>query len=131
MNDAAVAPLGICGNNGAVEAKRTPIVMVHDRWPIISTSVSGVAAEDWDAFKARAKRDKIKQRDALETAVSDLAAAARRGDHVEWQPAKVAPSRSVKMHNDVQTEINNLVGEFGYKQNVVVATAMHRWTNRP
>ncbi len=131
MNNAMVASLGICGNNGAVEVKRNPVVMVHDRWPIVSTSVSGIAAEDWDAFKDRAKRDKIKQREALEDAVTDLAAAARRGDYIDWQPPKVAPSRSVKMHNDVQAEINNLVGEFGYKQNVVVATAMHRWANRP
>lgn len=129
MDNAAVAPFGIYGNNGAVEAKRTPIV-VHDRWPIISTSVSGIAAEDWDDFKSRAKRDKIALRTALEEAVIDLAAAARRGDKIEWQAVKVAPSRSVKMHNDIQTLINELVDEFSYKQNVLVATAMYRWTNR-
>jgi hypothetical protein len=128
--DVAVAPRPFGGDNEGIVLNRDTMPP-QVRWPHISTSVSGIAAEDWDAFKARAKVDGIKYRDALEQAIADLAVAARRGDEIDWQPVKVAPSRAVRMHDDTRNEINALVEEFQYKQNVVVATAMHRYTHRP
>jgi hypothetical protein len=54
----------------------------------------------------------------------------RRGDDIDWQPVKVAPSRAIRIHDDVRNLINELVAETEYKQNVVVATAMHKWVSR-
>ena len=127
--DVTIAQNAAGGDNEGIVLNRD--TMPQLRWPNITTSVSGIAAEDWDAFKARAKREKLPYKDALEQAIRDLADAARRGEDVDWQPVKVAPSRPVKMHDDIRNLINELVEEFSYKQNVVVATAMHRWMNRP
>ena len=126
--DVTVAQNAAGGDNEGIVLNRD--TMPQLRWPNITTSVSGIAAEDWDAFKARAAADKIKYKDALEQAIHDLAVAARRGEDVDWQPVKVAPSRPVRMHEDTRNLINELVEEFSYKQNVVVATAMRRWANR-
>ena len=52
-------------------------VMPQVRYPNISTSVSGIAAEDWDAFTARARQDNIKYQDAITLAIKDLAVAPR------------------------------------------------------
>jgi S1-C subfamily serine protease len=100
---------------------------MQKRWPDITTSVSGITAEDWNAFRAKADRDKIKYKAALEQAISDLAVAARRGDAIAWQPAKIAPSRPIRIHDDIRKLINALNHEFGFQQNVIVATAIHRW----
>ena len=127
--DVTIAQNAAGGDNEGIVLNRD--TMPQLRWPNITTSVSGIAAEDWDAFKARAKREKLPYKEALEQAIRDLADAARRGEDVDWQPVKVAPSRPVKMHDDIRNLINELVEEFSYKQNVVVATAMNRWMNRP
>lgn len=105
--------------------------MAQARWPSISTSVSGISPEDWDLFKAKARRDKVQYGTALEQAIADLATAARRGDDVDWQPVKIAPSKGIRIHADTWNEVNKLVEEFGYKQNVVFATALHMWTIKP
>ena len=106
-------------------------VMPQVRYPNISTSVSGIANEDWEAFTGRARQDNIKYQDAITLAIKDLAVAARRGDRIEWKAAKNAPSRAVRMHDDTRILINELVEEFSYKQNIIVGTAMHMWANRP
>ena len=66
-----VARQGIYGNNktdclhrGLMPRKKGP--------PYITTSVSGITAEDWDAFKARADREQISYRESLSHAVNDL-----------------------------------------------------------
>lgn len=106
-------------------------VMPQVRYPNISTSVSGIANEDWEAFTSRARQDNVKYQDAITLAIKDLAVAARRGDRIEWKAAKNAPSRPLRMHDDTRILINELVKEFSYKQNIIVGTAMHMWANRP
>jgi hypothetical protein len=132
--NAMVASLLIVDDNENVSVlkkdainKMTP----QPRWPDLSTSVSGITPEDWDRFKNRARLDGVKYRDALEMAIVDLAAAIRRGDKIDWQPSRSAPSRAVRMHADTRDLINDLVKESGYKQNVIVGTAMDYWISRP
>jgi hypothetical protein len=127
--DAVIAQNVVGGDKEALVLKRT--TMPQLRWPYISTSVAGIAPEDWTTFKARVERDKIKQQDAIEQAIKDLAEAVRRGDTIEWQPSKTARSRAVRMHDDTHKLINQLVDELDYKQNIVVGTALHRWAHRP
>jgi hypothetical protein len=126
--DVMVAQIAFGGDNEVLVSNGN--TMPQLRWPHVSTSVSGIAAADWDVFKARAKQEKIPYREALEQAIHDLAAAVRRGDDIDWQPVKVAPSRAIRIHDDVRNLINELVAETEYKQNVVVATAMHKWVSR-
>jgi hypothetical protein len=98
--------------------------------PYITTSVSGITAEDWDAFKARADREQISYRESLSRAVNDLVTAVRRGDTIDWKAVKVAPSRPVRIGEDLREEVRSLAAEFGYRQNVILAMAMHAWANK-
>jgi hypothetical protein len=127
--DAAIAQNTVDSDNGRVALKRT--TMPQLRWPYISSSVSGIAPDNWNAFKARVDRDKIKQQDAIAQAIKDLAEAVRRGDAIEWQPSKTARSRAIRMHDDTRKLIAQLVDELDYKQNIVVGTALHMWAHRP
>src|SRR4051794_20877685 len=97
----------------------------------ITTSVSGVSAEDWDAFKDAADQRDVTYRDAMESAIADLAAAVRSGSDIDWRPIKIAPSRPIRIHSDTRAIINTLIEQTGYHQNVIVATAMQRWSSAP
>jgi hypothetical protein len=101
--------------------------IMQKRWPDISTSVSGIAPEDWDTFKTAATARKTNMKSALEQSIADLATAVRSGGAIDWQAPKVASTRAIRIHADTLTIINELVAETGYRQNVVVATAMKRW----
>lgn len=127
--DGFVARQDICGNNKAAMLNRG-FMPPKKGPPYVTTSVSGITAEDWDAFKARADREQIPYREAIARAVDDLAKAVRRGDPVEWKAIKVAPSRPVRMGEDLREEVRSLAAEFGYRQNVILATAMHAWANK-
>ncbi|GEO42165.1 hypothetical protein SAE02_63130 [Skermanella aerolata] len=127
--DAFVARQGIYGNNKAAYLNRG-LMPPKKGPPYVTTSVSGITAEDWDAFKARADREQISYRESLSRAVNDLATAVRRGDAVDWKAIKVAPSRPVRIGEDLREEVRSLAAEFGYRQNVILATAMHAWANK-
>ena len=101
--------------------------IMQKRWPDISSSVSGIVAEDWEAFKSTASARKVKMKTALEQSISDLATAMRAGEAIDWQPSKVAPTRAIRIHVDTRTLINELSAQTGYHQNVIVASAMKRW----
>lgn len=100
---------------------------MQKRWPDVSSSVSGIAPEDWDAFKTAASARKVKMKAALEQSISDLATAVCAGETIDWQPAKMAPTRSIRIHVDIRTMINDLSTQTDYHQNVIIATAMKRW----
>jgi hypothetical protein len=92
--------------------------------------VSGITLEDWNAFIAKADQEQISCREALSRAVNDLAVAVRRGETIDWKAIKVAPSRPVKIGTNLRDEVRLLATEFGYRQNVILATAMHMWANK-
>ncbi len=123
-----IATTSICGDNERVLSCRTP--MPQERWPYITTSVSGIAAEDWSFFKARARREKMTYRRALDEAIEDLVAAISRGETIKWLPSKTAPSQPVKLHEDSVTAVRALVAKTEFKQNVIIGTAMHRWATK-
>jgi hypothetical protein len=109
--------------------------MTQRRWPIITTSISGIPPEMWEAFKTcAAGRDKT-FREALEDAISRLEVAVTLGSPVIWphikKKDKDAPaSHPVQMHDDVRQVMRGLVERTGYKQNIVVLAAMQRWMEK-
>jgi hypothetical protein len=127
--DAAVAWADVYGNNEVIMVTRE--VMPKKSLPYVTTSISGIAPGDWDAFRRRADQENKKFRDALSLAVTDLVTAVRRGDSIDWKAIKVAPSRPVRMGVAIREDVRTLGEEFGYRQNVILATAMHRWATRP
>jgi hypothetical protein len=97
----------------------------------ITTSVSGISAEDWDLFRTAADQRNVTYRAALESAIAVLESAVRSGSDIDWRPIKIAPSRPIRIHPDTRAIINALIEQTGYHQNVIVATAMQRWSSAP
>jgi hypothetical protein len=104
--------------------------MPQDRWPIVTTSVSGIPDEVWHAFRRAAEIRGISHQDAIGQAVRSLEAEARSGRAIVWKPAKTAPSQPIKMHTDVRDLIWSLADCHDFKQNVVVMTAITNWLAR-
>lgn len=106
--------------------------MAQQRYPQNTTSISGIVEKDWDDFHARAERECITRKEALERAVSDLVLAVHRNDAITWRPAmRPSKPRPVKIHDDSLTQVHELSQKFGYRNNVIISTAIHRWTVRP
>ncbi len=123
--DATVALDGFYSNNERVIDDRTE--MAQDRFPNITTSVSGIGQEDWTMFKKAAKIRGMTYREAMEHAVSDLIADIRSNRDIVWQPTRSAPSKPIKIHDDTRQDVCRLVDRVGYRQNVIFLTAMRRW----
>jgi hypothetical protein len=117
-----------CGDKEGIISSGTH--MPQERWPYITTSVSGIAADDWTFFKARARKERLTYRKALDQAVADLVLAEREGQSITWYPAKKAPSRPVKIHDDRHKEVEHLAKKYNYGHNVIIGTAMHRWATK-
>lgn len=105
-------------------------LMPQTRWPVVTTSASGVTSELWDAFKARADELNMTDREAMEEAIRDVVAAARAGEPVEW-PHPMGPlTRAIRIHEEVLNEARALRKDLGYKLNVVLLAAMTRWMKK-
>lgn len=104
--------------------------MTQDRWPDITTSVSGISRNDWDIFKLAARRRELTYRAAMEHAIGALVADIRAGRKIEWMPARPAAGQSIKLHADTLDQVRELAAKVGYRHNVVIGTAMHRWVGR-
>jgi hypothetical protein len=102
----------------------------EDPLPYVTTSISGITPEDWDAFKERARQEGITYRAALYAAFADLTEAIEREEKIDWKAIKVAPSRPIKVDCDLRDEVRVLGKKLGYRQNVILATAMHRWASK-
>jgi hypothetical protein len=100
------------------------------RWPLITTSVSGILPETWQEFKRQADSQGFTYREAMEAAIRDIAAASRSGENIVWPHPKSARSRPVQLHHEVQELLHQLMSELGLKQNVIVLGAMMRWLER-
>ena len=101
--------------------------MPQSRWPIITTSISGIGTEIWKQFKATADARGVSDREAAEEAICELAGSVERGEAVVWEPVKAGPPHSVRAHEAVWAEVQAMVGKTGYRQNVVILTAFKRW----
>jgi hypothetical protein len=101
--------------------------MPQTRWPIVTTSISGIAPEIWEAFKMRADEASITDREAMEAAINALAEAVRAGKNVNWPHTKHAPLHSIRTHESVKAKLKTLVKQTGLKQSVVVLAAMKLW----
>jgi hypothetical protein len=127
--EGVVAPTLVYGNNEGVKTYGTE--MPQDRWPIITTSVSGISADDWNLFKRTAKLRHFKYQQAMEHAIAELIADLRSKRDIIWEPSRPAKSRPIKIHSDTIDEVRKLVDQVGYRQNVIILTAMVRWINNP
>ena len=127
--DAGVAPTLDYSNNERVITRG--IDMTQDRWPIVTTSVSGVSKDDWDLFKKTAKRRKLNYRQAMERSIAELIADVRSSRDISWEPSRPAKSRPIKIHVDTIEEVRKLADQVGYRQNVIILTAMLRWVSNP
>jgi hypothetical protein len=104
--------------------------MPQDRWPIVTTSVSGIPEEVWHAFRRAAETKGLSYQDAIDQAVRSLEAEVRSGRAIAWKPPRTAPSQPIKMHSDVRDLIWSLADRYDFKQNVVVMTAITDWVSR-
>jgi hypothetical protein len=127
--EGVVAPTVICGNNERVKTYGTE--MPQDRWPIITTSVSGISADDWTLFKQTAKKRNLKYQQAMEHALAQLISDIRLKHHITWEPSRPAKSKPIKIHSDTINAVRELAEKFDYRQNVIILTAMRRWINNP
>lgn len=100
------------------------------RWPVIGTSVSGIAAETWDAFHQQAERAGLTYREAIEVAVRDLAAAVRAGEAMTWPHATGGKKRPVQIHHEAHDEVKAVVALTKMRQNVVFLAAIERWMKK-
>jgi hypothetical protein len=105
-------------------------LMPQARWPVVTTSASGVTSELWDAFKARADELNMTDREAMEEAIRDVVAAARAGEAVDWPHPTGPLTRPIRIHEEVLNEARALRKELGYKLNVVMLAAMKRWIKK-
>ena len=105
-------------------------LMPQNRWPIITTSVSGIRPEIWDRFKTAAEERGLTHREAAEEAIRDLAAAFAADGVDRWEPTSRSKAHSVRAHTDRWDEIHAIVGKTGFHQSVVIQTAMKRWLDK-
>ena len=99
----------------------------RSRWPIVATSIPGIAPETWQAFKARADERGMADREAMEAAILELAGAVRAGGDVAWPHSRKAPLHTLRTHEAVKARLREIVDETGLKQSVVVLAALRRW----
>jgi hypothetical protein len=110
----------------AIELKET--MSPQARWPVIGTSVSGIAAETWEAFHMKAEKDGLTYRKAMEAAITDLAAAVRSGEKIEWPHATGGPKKPLQIHYQAHGEVKVIMALTKMRQNVVFLAAIERWT---
>jgi hypothetical protein len=101
--------------------------MSTNRWPVITTSVSGIDREIWTQFKRQAGCRGMTHREAAEDAINRLSASHAAREPIEWQPVRGALSHSIRTHEAVWRKVLDMVDASGYRQNVVVLTALKRW----
>src|SRR3954453_9114343 len=90
------------GNNDGVITIRTQMPMSpQERYPHLTTSISGIDADEWKALHAMAQAEGLTNREALERAVRSLVADIKDGKEIVWRPSKVAPRKAIKIHADV------------------------------
>jgi hypothetical protein len=104
--------------------------MTQRRWPTITTSISGIAPEQWEGFKARAKARGMTFQAATEAAIGNLAEAIAQGEPISWPHAMGGKVHPVQMHHEVRDVMHWIVKQTGHRQNVVVLAAMLRWMER-
>jgi hypothetical protein len=124
---------GNCGSSRIAAKKRGTILvslMPQNRWPIITTSVSGIRPEIWDQFKTAADARGLTHREAAEEAIRDLAVAFGNDGVDKWEPTSRSKAHSVRAHTDRWDEIHAIVEKTGFHQSVVIQTAMKRWLDK-
>src|SRR5690242_4200663 len=120
-----------------------------ERWPLVMTSVSGIAPEIWVRFKEEAARRGLTLRLAIEQAIRDFAERMKTGGNQEindppvdyyfdFQPSYASglfrlhtsgsKTHPLEMHYEVLDLLREIARTSGYKQNVVVLNAMMWWT---
>jgi len=88
----------------------------RSRWPIVATSIPGIAPETWQAFKARADARGMTDREAMEAAILELAEAVRAGEDHAWPHPRKAPLHTFRTHGAVKARLRELVDEAGLKK---------------
>ena len=120
-----------CGNNDGMKTIRNPMPMSpQERHPHLTTSISGIDADEWKALHAMAQQEGVTNREALERAVRSLVADIKDGKEIVWRPSKVAPRKAVKIHADVLDDARKIGSQLDLRINVIISTAIHRWLNK-
>lgn len=122
--------------------------MPQRRWPIITTSISGIPPEVWTQFKSKADERGVSFRLAMEEAIRNLAKQVGDGGRQKWDipttnfyfamdksnfagmfrlHTTTAKGHPVQMHHEVRDVLHQIVKTTGYKQNIVVLNAMVWW----
>src|SRR5690242_4342308 len=96
------------------------------RWPLVTTSVSGIEPEIWAALRKMANNSGVTYREVIEEAINDLISDVHEGRNITWIPPKLGGPYPFQIHEKVREELRSLVKKMKYKQNVVLLTAIHR-----
>jgi len=97
------------------------------RWPLIQISVSGFAPATWDDFRDMTERLRVTVRAALEEAIGDLVRDVEAGKAITWPHTKSGKSHTLQLHEKMHLELQRMVRDLGYRQNVIVIAAIERW----
>lgn len=119
-----------CGNNdGVITTGNLRPMSPQERYPHITTSISGIAVDEWKALSEKARREGITNKEALERAIRSVVADMKDGKDIAWRPSKVAPRKPIKIHDDILEEVKIIGNQLDLRINVIVSTAIYRWLN--
>jgi len=148
-----IAPYLHCHASGIAAEKGFPpprenMPQEQRRWPIITTSISGVRPEIWAKFKSDADRRGLTFRLALEEAIRQLSEKIkeRSGQQIDvpntdfyigFEQSNIAglfrartttaKPHPVQMHHEVRDILGEIAQATGYKRNIVILNAMMWW----
>jgi hypothetical protein len=100
------------------------------RWPAIGTTISGLPPETWEAFHRHAEDKGITYREAMETAVAELAQAVQAGETIIWPHATGGKKHPIQIHHEAHDTVKAIVEQTKMRQNVVFLAAMERWMRK-
>jgi hypothetical protein len=102
----------------------------QSRWPLVTTSVSGIGPEIWESFRKRADATGVTYREAIEAAIHDLITDVQEDRQIIWYPPQPGGPFPFQIHEKVREELRALVKKVNYRQNVVLLTAIQRWLEK-
>src|SRR3954454_1143856 len=74
----------------------------QSRWPLVTTSVSGIGPEIWESFRKRADATGVTYREAIEAAIHDLITDVQEDRQIIWYPPQPGGPFPFQIHEKVR-----------------------------